>query len=160
MIPFGLGLVGAPVAGGYGSNVLTGGTASASEEPSGYEASKAIDGNVETWATNSGVATYTWQYDQGAGNDKTYRRVSITAPNDGGWENNAPSDFTIDVSANGSSWDTLRAVVDEAFTSGETKDFDFDNAIGARRYLRINISSAETYGNRPAIAEIQAFEAA
>ena len=70
-----------------GSNILTGGTISASDSISPYTAAKAVDGlTADTGSGNGWLGSYPgWlMYDFGAGNEKAIQELVIYAPGTGG----------------------------------------------------------------------------
>jgi hypothetical protein len=98
-----------------GSNVATGGTASASSTGFGWVAANAFDGSTSEpgWHSNGGLpGTAEWlKYDFGSGNDKDiveFAMAARTAPN-----NQNPVDFAFEYSDNDSTWTPLYTIVGE-----------------------------------------------
>ena len=135
--------------GTYGSDLCTGGTASASSEYSGtYSADKACDDNATTyWASGNGLGhNQTWQYDLGDGNAKTIAK--LTVQNVGDYGINA---FMFSGSNNGSSWTELYS--GNASNNEDVQEFAFSNQT-AYRYYKIYETSGYN-GGFCAIREIQ-----
>jgi hypothetical protein len=95
----------------------TGGTKSASSElNASYVAGNAFDGDFlsggagTVWATNSSASGWL-QVDYGAGNEKDIRAFTIWSRV--GFASQAPKDFTLQYSDNGSSWTTLITVTNQ-----------------------------------------------
>jgi RHS repeat-associated protein len=132
-----------PAGTGTGSDVATGGTASASSEnPGGGEgAAQAFDQDPGTkWVA---FATSAWlQYDLGAGVARTvttYRLVS--AYDTSTYTGRAPRDWQLQGSNDGSSW----AVLDTRTNQADTVSFDTrTNSVaspGSYRYYRLNVTA-------------------
>jgi hypothetical protein len=97
-----------------GSNVATGGTASASSTDFGWVASNAFNGTTAGDGWHSGAngfpATTEWlQYDFGAGNDKDIVEFHIAARTSFTTQN--PKDFRLQYSDNGTDWTTSITVI-------------------------------------------------
>jgi hypothetical protein len=123
-----------------GSNVATGGTASASNVfGGGFEADKAFDGNNSTiWATATLAGTWI-KYDFGSGNEKDIVEVTWRSRSDGFVDQN-PSDFAIEYSTDDSVWNDAWRVHHTPFTStGETRTFTKPTGIGACQHWAIRI---------------------
>jgi hypothetical protein len=95
------------------SNVCSGGTASASSTGFGWVAANAFDGSQAEpgWhsGTNNIPTTPEWiQYDFGSGNDKDITQIKMVMRSGNGGQ--APKDFQLQYSDNGSSWTTLFTV--------------------------------------------------
>jgi hypothetical protein len=100
-------------AGAEMTNVCSGGTASASSTGFGWSASNAFNGSIGEpgWhsLTNNLPTTPEWlQYDFGSGNDKDISQIKMVMRNGNGGQ--APKDFQLQYSDNGSSWTTLFTV--------------------------------------------------
>lgn len=99
--------------------------ASASSEINGSNlASMAFDNDIyhSGWLSNTAAASWI-QWDFGAGNDKTIRQITIR----GSWNvpASSPKDFTLQGSANGSSWTTVLTVTNQTnWTVNELRTFN------------------------------------
>lgn len=134
----------------YGSDLCSGGAATASSQYSGFEASRAFDDNAATlWETNN--ATTGWlRYAFGVA--KIVNRATIQC-----WDfaNRAPKDFTIE-GWNGSGWVVLKTVTGSTgWGVREARVFDFENTTGYTDY-RINVT-ANNGGSNLDIAECSMF---
>lgn len=106
-----------------GSDATGFGTASASTEQSGNEASKAVDNNGATlWGSYSGAAPQWWKYDFGSGQAKDINEVAIT-PRTDGWYNEAPTLFYVQYSDDDSAW-TTKAIVAAIWPDATQQVFD------------------------------------
>ena len=65
--------------------------------------------------------------------------VEITSRNDGSY-NQAPRDFTVQASNDGTTWDTLSSESGVGFNQNETKLFDFDNE-NSYQYYRLYVTA-------------------
>lgn len=143
----GLGNVGASSS---DTNVLTGGTASASSYYGTLVPANAVDGNTGTiWYADDAWPSWL-KYDLGAGVTKTVTRIRIyTKPSNG-----CLSNFSLEGSNNDSDWTSLgtRAATN---TSG-WQEFSFSNST-AYRYYRLYITSSHGPAG-PDLYEWQAFE--
>lgn len=107
-----------------GSNVATGGTASATNNLSGYAPSQAFDGNASTfWVSNTGPTVYLAyhftssvaivEYTMAARNDNT------------AYLTDTPKSWTLDFSDDGANWTTLATVAGQTgWGLGEVRAFD------------------------------------
>ena len=125
-----------------GSDVCTGGTASASSEagPS-YVAAKAFDDNTgTTHATASGVKAYWLKYDLGVGVTKIVRRYVVDGRN--GTEA-SPDDWTFEGSNNDADWTVLDTQINQKAIVGAVGGgtYSFSNT-AAYRYYRLNVSDS------------------
>lgn len=96
-----------------GSNVATGGTASASSTGFGWSASNAFNGSTASpgWhsGTNALPGTPEWlKYDLGSGNDKDVIEFAISARGSNPEQN--PRDFQLQYSDDNSAWTTLYTI--------------------------------------------------
>ena len=109
-----------------GSNIATGGTASASNTFSGLSPANAFDGNPATiWGTNSGAGPNSW-LKYAFASDVSVAEVTITARNDAPnyGVSQTPRSFRIESSPDNSNWTTEWSVSDAgAWTNGQTKIF-------------------------------------
>ena len=138
----------------YGSDVCTGGTASAETSGGGTPASQAFnDNNSNAWGS-AAATTVSWlKYDLGASNEKTVRQYNITAFN----IDRDPTEWTFEGSNNDSDWDVLDTQSAQVFSSGETKTYQIDNST-AYRYYRLDITGSS--GATINVAEVDMMEAA
>jgi len=135
----------------YGSNVLTGGSATASNTDGGSSPANAFDGNTGTyWVYNGDLGQWV-KYDLGAGVTKTARRIGVyTASNV-----NDVRSLKVEGSNNDSDWTTI-------YTSGTISQstgwqyLEFANST-AYRYYRITFQNGWG-GTVNQFWEIQAFE--
>lgn len=140
-----------------GADVTGSGTASASAEASGYEASKAFDDNASTlwYFSKTTYALPQWiKYDFGAGNDKDIVEFALTAAS----SSEMVTDFALQYSDDNSAWTTLYEIAGEyVWGSTEQKVYSANNTItsnGERAGWRINTSAVNS-GPYVGIAEIQ-----
>jgi len=124
------------------ANLAAGRSVSASSTQVGYPAGNAVDGNLGTrWS--SAFSDPQWlQVDLGA--TATITRVVIT------WETAYATDFTIQTSADGSTWTTINT------TTNGTGGVQTLNVSGSGRYVRLNTTRRATqYG--ASVWEFQVF---
>ena len=143
----------------YGSDVCTGGTASASAVFSNLYASKAFDDNtadLSIWV--AATTTTSWlKYDLGSGNSATAVRYTLQARVTnltqmvGSW--------TFEGSNNDSDWDVLDTQSSHTWTTSQKKTFDIDNET-AYRYFRLNITANSGDGTYTSVCEMEIIEAA
>lgn len=127
-----------PVLDSYNINVLTGGTALASDDFNGsYPASNALDGDTRTWwHTQSMAFPHWWMYDLGAGVTKKVTKLRIyPRPGQAGYGQFA-KDFRVGGSDTGSNWTILfnGTCVDNG-TVGGWQEFNFTNTTSYRYYV-------------------------
>lgn len=109
-----------------GSNIATGGAATASDSYPGLPPSNAFDGNPATlWGTNAGMAPNSW-LKYAFASAVSVAEVTITArgdaPNYG--VSQTPKSFRIESSPDNVTWSTEWTVADAgAWSDGETKTF-------------------------------------
>lgn len=116
----------------YGANLVTGGTATASDEYSAtYAASKAADGNAGTWWESLGAEPHWWKYQFAAA--KVVTKIGITLGHIYGLK-----DFTIAGSNDNANWTTL--YTGQAAQTTARQDFTFANG-AAWLYIKINGTS-------------------
>lgn len=96
-----------------GVNQVGSGTATAKNQFGSFDPNLAVDGNPSTtyWASDfaTGYPCW-WQYDFGAGNDVALDEWTYAAFGGG---NRTPKDFTIEASADGTTWVTAKTVTGE-----------------------------------------------
>ncbi len=145
--------------GTYGSDVCTGGTASASEfYGPGYEAGKAFDNNTASYWTNKGTLPAWLQYDFGSGNEKRVSKYRIYFENPTSDYTHSPDSWTLEASNDGNSWTTLDTRTGQGWTANEWKEYIFSNTT-YYRYYRINISDNNGSGdNYVSIYEMEMME--
>src|SRR5215471_2146449 len=108
-----------------GSNVLAGGTASASSEfPGPYQAFQALDANPATFWSGNGPTPHWWKYDLGAGNAKDIIEYVLTARNDSNYTQTG-RDFQLQASDDNSTWTTIDTRAGVAWTIGQTRVFNW-----------------------------------
>jgi hypothetical protein len=111
-------------------------TTTSSIEGTGFEGSKAVDGNTTTtrWASVEAVDPQWIRIDLGA--SYSVNRVKIV------WEAAYASAYQVQVSADGSAWTTIKSV-----TGNTTLTNDWTGLSGTGRYVRINGTARGTiYG--------------
>lgn len=107
-----------------GANVATGGTASATNNLSGYPPSQAFDGNASTfWVTNTGPTVYLAYHFTSAVAIVEY---TMAARNDNtAFLGDTPKNWTLDFSDDGTNWTTLATVTGQtSWGLGEVRTFD------------------------------------
>ena len=133
------------------TDLLTGGTATASSEDGANVADNAIDGSSSTrWAASSSAPGW-WQYDLGSGNDANFNYIKITPYYAS--SNSAVKDWELYGSADGSKWN----FIDDGQllnTSGE-RTIEVYNC-WKHRYFRFWVLS--TWAGNPSICELEALE--
>ena len=137
---------------GYGSDFLTGGTASASSEwpGGGYVAAYAFDDNEATRWSSADVAKPHWvKYDLGVGVSKTAAKLRLFN------FIHQVKDFKLQGSNNDSDWDDILS--ETSTDAGAWQEWTFVNAT-AYRYYRILVTSGYAY-NQSSIWEIELMEA-
>ena len=116
---------------GYGTNFITGGTASADAYyNASYSPDKAVDGNITTaWGTADG-APHWWKYDLGAGVAKKAAKLRIYTISPFGFNS-----FTLQGSNDDSGYTTI--LTNNLANSTGWQEFTFSNSV-AYRYYKIN----------------------
>ncbi|HSG31994.1 MAG TPA: LamG domain-containing protein, partial [Thermodesulfobacteriota bacterium] len=149
----------------YTDDTLSGGTVSASSEEGVDPAVDAVNNTLGTsiWSsTNTGGVAW-WQYDYGAGNEKTITRYDIWSTSSFSQAiNDSPRDWTFEGSNTGAfagEEDILDTQTGIAWAGGqELKIFRIDN-LTAYRYYRLNVTA--TLANaRVRVAEFEFLETA
>ena len=141
---------------GYGSDVLTGGTPSASSFYSaGYEADKAVDDNESTrWDSANTPAPHWWKYDLGVAVTKTIRKLRYKAEGE-----YAPNAFKLQGSNNDSDWTDILSTNGAA--NSNWQEWTFSNSTAYRYYRIYVISCSEFKGyNAVMLKEIEMMEVA
>jgi hypothetical protein len=140
---------------GYGSNILTGSTPTASsDQGASYNAAKAIDGNTATWWNALGWAPQWIKFDLGAGVTKIPTKYTIYAIASAGYN---PKSWTFDGSNDNSNWTTMDTQTNISnWATSSYRTFTFSNTT-AYRYLRLYIT-LEQGANYVAIFEMTAHE--
>lgn len=135
---------------GYGSNILTGGTATASDYYSAtYAPAKAADGSTGTWwETQTLNPPHWWKYQLAAA--KTVTKLTIQCGHIYGLKN-----FTLDGSNDNTNWTTVYTGQAAQVTTQQV--FTFTNTT-AYLYYRINGSDIWVATNSFRIQEFQMFE--
>ena len=120
----------------YGSDFLTGGTASAQDSAYGA-ASNAVDNNAGSyWAPNIvPPSTAWWKYDLGVGITKVAAQITIDPLSAAGIR---VKDWALEGSNNDSTWDPL--ATGQHTNSGASEAFQFSNST-AYRYYRVTLST-------------------
>ncbi|RLD54251.1 MAG: hypothetical protein DRJ05_15025, partial [Bacteroidetes bacterium] len=131
--------------GTYGSNLASGGVASASEEFPGQAANLAFDGSTTTYWSNNDHLPAWIGYDLGSGNEKRVARY-IVAYNSVVNYDNSPNDWTFEGSDDGNSWIVLDTQTGQGWAATETKTYSFSNTT-VYRYYRLNISDNKGVAN-------------
>jgi len=133
----------------YGSDVLTGGTASASSEYSAsFPASNAVDGLSDRWLTAVDQDTGWWKYDRGVGNAIVVNKFRYLGYND----NQQIKDFTLQGSNNDSDYDTL--LTETAASGQDWQEWTFQN-VTAYRYYKVVWTSIITTDNYAGAVEME-----
>ena len=143
----------------YGSDILTGGTATADSHhnnEAAYAPDKAVDGSTAGgWASMNTAYPHWWKYDLGSGNDKTARQLTIYPAMDSTFAR--IKNFVLSGSNNDSDWTTLKT--DVTVNSETLQTFTFTNTT-SYRYYKIAISSVwgGSFPNQPHVKEFQLME--
>lgn len=138
-----------PTRGGRGTNEIAGGTPSQKDTRVGYDAAYACDGSTSgTWAEGGTefYADWWWQYDFGAGNEKTFTWAGLYG-NDYGMKN-----FKVEGSNNGSDWFVLYTGI-MGKTAGWTY-FEMTNSTAYRYYRFWCIDGHDPTANVPKVPEV------
>jgi len=148
--------------GAYGSDVFTGGVASASSYYTGgpvLSPDLAFDHDYNSeygtfWAA-TGILPQWLKYDLGVGVTKKIQQITIIARNNDYGSN--PKSFQFQGSNDDSVWDTLLTITNKTHSDWnlEVQSFQFTNNV-AYRYYRLYIT--ETYGTSPQIRELEGME--
>jgi len=112
---------------------------------SGFEAGKATDGNDATrWASAYTSGTHWLTMDLGAA--KSFNEIDVY------WETAYSVDYTVQVSANNSSWTTVQTVTGNQAPGWKVHRFPLQNA----RYIKIN-STAAAWGQGVSIFSVNVY---
>ena len=144
----------------YGADVLTGGTATAdSDAGAGYEADKAVDGNISSrWNSTETSFPHWWKYDLGVAVTKTVRKLRLNKYWDAG--GSQLKDFTLQGSNNDSDWTVIyTGVAADEEENAIWEEFTFLNST-AYRYYKINITTSHREDDWCSINEIEILEEA
>ena len=128
----------------YGSDICTGGTASAQDFHGAHPPAHAFDDNTGTfWLAQLSPPIFpNWiKYDLGSGNEKTVAKLRLRA------YGNTVKSALFQGSNNDSTWDTLYSIVNGA-EDNAFHDYTFSNGT-AYRYYRLYITYAVGGGSQP-----------
>jgi len=114
----------------YGSNVVTGGTATSNAERVGNPASLSADGNTATYLINDGVNGGWWKYDFGSGVTKKVRKLRFINLQNVAY---CFGNFNFDGSNDNSNWTTISSG-DGDGGKYEWQEFTFSNSTSYRYY--------------------------
>ncbi len=124
--------------GTYGSDIASGGTATASEFFPGQLPGLAFDDSPTTYWSNNGNLPAWIVYDLGSGNEKRVSRYRV-AYNSVATNDNSPNDWTFEGSNDAASWIVLDTRTGQGWTSSGIKTYSFSNTTHYR-YYRLNIT--------------------
>lgn len=131
---------------GSGSNLFTGGTASASGAYSSNVAGVAFDGNASTfWESDNAGSGFRWlRYDLASA--AVVRNFFLSATS---YASKVPRDFLLQGSNDGTSWTTLFQVVDWVATSvTKTESIRLDLSVGGTSLLDTGVGSTKVLLHR------------
>jgi hypothetical protein len=137
-----------------GDNILVDGIASAdSIFSAGYEASKAVDGNLTTkWNSDGSAFPHYWKYDLGVGITKKICRLNIYTYSD--YAGGILKDFILQGSNDDTNWDTIYTGIAAINIDKFWQYFAFVNLV-AYRYYKIIITSNYRTDSLTGFYEIQ-----
>ena len=136
-----------------GSNLATGGTASASSAYGGDVAANAFDGNLSTYWMASGAAMPQWiEYDLGAGSPASI--VEIKWGTLSGYYLRTPSTFDVQYSDNDATWTTAWSVYGYMWSDAQNQVFTNPPSAGSHRYWSVYVSVTSS-GSAAACAELE-----
>ena len=140
----------------FGSDICSGGTATALSELENMEASKAFDDNASTFWSTSTTEMPTWiKYDFGSGVTKTVNRYTYTAR---ATVYNYWAAWILQGSNDNTNWTDLDTQSGQSFTGGQKKTYTLSVLnITAYRYYRFWITSTQSEAGAEA-AEIELME--
>ncbi len=130
-----------------GTNVATGGTASASNTYSGSSSTNCFAGTGLWSSTNASLPCWI-QYDLGLGNDKDIVEVVATSRNDA-YFNQTAVEFTLQYSDDGTTWYSKAVCIHDGWTQNETVTFTIPTTAGTAAHAWWGISiinSANAFG--------------
>jgi hypothetical protein len=131
-----------------GADQTGSGTASANSDAGGsWVASNAFDNNNGTgWNSASFAGVPVWlAYDFGSGNDKDIVEIALRVRSD--YVGNAPKDFWVEYSDNGTQWlSSWRVVNATGWSTGEQRVYSYSGPSGAHRYWRLGITAVNGTG--------------
>ncbi len=133
--------------GTYGSDLCSGGTASASSYYQTYTPDRAFDDQTTTeWLSDNSLPGYL-QYDFGEGNNKRIAKYRIYYEHPSSYDH-SPNDWTFEASNDGSTWTTLDTQTGQGWSGNGWKEYTFSNTT-QYRYYRIyitdNTGSSDNY---------------
>ncbi len=143
--------------GSYGSDVCTGGSATASEEYPGQPVTNTFDNDVATYWSNNNTLPAWIQYDLGSGNAKSVGRykifydASVTT-------DNSPSTWQFQGSNDGTTWTTLDSKAGQGWVVTGWKTYNFTNTVDYRYYRLKIIDNNGTANNYISIYEMEMME--
>jgi hypothetical protein len=142
---------------GWGSDVLTGGTASASSVYGSYYADYAFDNNAGSFWNADGTGQPFWlKYDLGSGVTKIVNRYTVQSRPANEFY---PIDFKLQGSNNDSGWTDLDTQTGQSFTAGEKKTYTLATPnTTAYRYYRLYVTTSADGNTYCAIAEVEMME--
>ncbi len=143
--------------GTYGSDLCSGGMASASSYYQTYTPDRAFDDQTATeWLSDNSLPGYL-QYDFGEGNNKRIAKYRIYYEHPSSYDH-SPSDWTFEASNDGSTWTTLDTQTGQGWSSNGWKEYTFSNTTHYR-YYRIHITdNAGSWDNYVQINETEMME--
>jgi hypothetical protein len=148
-----------------GSDLCTGGTATASDSALSFEPEHAFDDDAATyWETNDATVPAWIQYDFGAGNAKRIERLHLQGSNEALMVRRVPKDFTLKASntgAYGGEEVTLLSITGLLYwAKNAVTEWNFTNT-NAYRYYRVTVTEIQAWYAPPAdylsLSEIEMF---
>ncbi len=116
----------------------------------------AFDGNAATyWQNNTSMSPDYLQIDLGAGNATTVASYQVQASS--GAAPQAPRDFNLQGSNDGSGFTTVDSRTGQSFTGGETKTFTLGAVSAAYRYWRLQVTANSASSANFIVASFQAY---
>ncbi|MCQ4206114.1 discoidin domain-containing protein [Streptomyces longispororuber] len=159
LLALALAFLGLPGVGGAraagGPNLAAGATAKASSAKDGYGAANVADGNASSYWESSGSDLPQWvQVDLGA----TARVDEVVLRLPGSWESRNQT-LSVQGSADGTSFDTLKSSASYAFSPGSGNTVTVSFAAAQTRFVRV-VVSANTAWQAAQLAELEVHGAA
>ncbi len=148
----------------FGTDLCTGGTASADSQYSGdFSADKAFDDNLTTtWSATETAYPHWLKYDFGEGNEQVVNAYSIVARHDG-YQTRTPNNWKFQGSNNDSDWTDLDEISDGAWGYSAQKAYFYDFSEGenttAYRYYRLYCTGSEAGGGWCQLNQMEMFNA-